>query len=120
MSPLPSTRHLTIDRVGHAVVLAPDVSLTGDPDTEELLSVLGALEAEGAPFVVLDLAKVEFINSLALGVILSGHVRLSRRGSRLLLCNVGERVRKVFFITKLEPILVVHGSLESALAACAP
>jgi len=115
---LPKTQHVTIDRTAQAVVITPDANLTGDSATEELLAVLGRLETERVPCVVIDLSKVEFINSLALGVILSGHVRLGRAGSKLVLCHVNERIARVILITKLQNELRVRESVERAVAAC--
>ena len=112
-------RHIEILRSQKAVVLVPDDNLTGDVATEELLTIFGELEKDDAPCVVLDLEQVDFINSLALGVIISGHVRISRRGGQLHLCNVSSRIRKVITITKLLETLSLRDTRDAATSLCA-
>lgn len=111
-------KHIDVTRNDRIVLLVPDANLTGDPATEELLGLFDAFETEEPCCIVVDLQEVEFINSLALGVVISGHVRLTRSGCRFLLCNVNERIRKVIAITKLQNTLVMLGSREEALATC--
>lgn len=109
------TKHIDVQRSDRAVILVPDANLTGDAATDELLHLFDALEKEDPRCIIVDLGEAEFINSLALGVVISGHVRLTRQGCRFVLCNVNERIRKVVIITKLQETLVMCDTREEAL-----
>lgn len=112
-------KHIEVTRGDRVVMVVPDANLTGDAATEELLALFNEFEKEEPRCIIVDLDEVEFINSLALGVVISGHVRLTRQGSRFVLCNVNERIRKVIEITKLQNTLVMLESREAAEARCA-
>lgn len=69
--------------------------------------------SEGATRVIIDLAKVTFIDSTALGVVVSG---LRAVGDLDIVC-CDEHVRSIFEITKLDRIMHVYRSRDEALAA---
>jgi anti-anti-sigma factor len=111
-------KHIDVQRTKRSVILAPDANLTGDAATEELLRIFDTLEKEEPRCIIVDLNEVEFINSLALGVVISGHVRLTRQGCRFVLCNVNDRIKKVLVITKLMDTLVIFDARGDAVVAC--
>jgi anti-sigma B factor antagonist len=70
---------------GHRRVV---VHLTGDIDIASaglLESALRALQMDGRPSVILDLAGVEFLDSTALGVLVRAHRRAVDTGGTLLI-----------------------------------
>ena len=112
------SKHIEVQRTDCAVILIPDANLTGDAATDELLHLFDSLEKEEPRCIVVDLHEAEFMNSLALGVVISGHVRLTRQGCRFVLCNVNDRIQKVIVITKLQKTLVIRETREDALKLC--
>lgn len=67
--------------------------------------------------IVIDLARVEFLDSTGLGVLVGAHRRLrSGEGSLGLVCPY-ERLLKIFRITGLDSVFAIHSSVDDAVAA---
>ena len=88
------------------------VHLDGDLD---LLTVgrvrhdLAPLMADGA-HLVLDLARVSFIDSAGIGLLLSTRSALLKRGGRLEIRNPSNVVRRIFDVTGLIDLLLGTGA----------
>jgi anti-sigma B factor antagonist len=64
--------------------------------------------------LVVDLSRVEFLDSTGLGVLVGAHRRLRARDGSLDLVCPHERVLKVFRITGLDNVFDIHSSVEEA------
>ncbi len=72
---------------------------------------------EGQVDLVIDLEQVEFMDSTGLGVLVGIYHRLRARDGTMSFMGVNDRVRRVFHVTQLTKIFVLHRSLEDAIAA---
>ena len=72
--------------------------------------------APGLP-VVIDLAKVDFAPSVALGTLVNLAQDLKWSGRRMLLCGLTRQVRGTIAVTRLDKVFEVHLTLADALAA---
>lgn len=69
--------------------------------------------SEGVPGpIVLDLGEVDFIDSSGLGAIVSTMKMLSPT-RRLELANLRPNVAKVFTLTRMDRVFVIHGALAA-------
>lgn len=96
------------------------VELTGEIDLytaprfkDDLVAVIN----EGAREVVVDLAGVTFIDSTALGVLISGVKRLHEVDGRLLIVAASRPVVRILEITGLDRVLSIYATRDEALAA---
>jgi len=77
---------------------------------ERLIEIVNS----GQKHVVVDLSRVEFLDSTGLGVLVGAHRRLrAREGSLRLVCP-HERLLKVFRITGLDNVFDIRPSVEEA------
>jgi anti-sigma B factor antagonist len=67
--------------------------------------------------VVIDLSKVEFAPSVALGTLVNLAQDLKWSGRRMLLCGLTRQVRGTIAVTRLDKVFEVHLTLADALAA---
>ena len=96
------------------VELEGEVDIYSSPQFREALSQgIG----EGATRVVVDLAKVTFIDSTALGVVVGGVKSLRARGGSLDIVCRDDNIRRIFEITGLDRILGMYRSRDEALGA---
>jgi anti-sigma B factor antagonist len=78
---------------------------------EKLVELVG----DGNYHIIVDMTKVEFLDSTGLGVLVGGLKRVrSHEGSLALVCNQ-ERILKIFRITGLTKVFPIHDSLDEAL-----
>jgi anti-sigma B factor antagonist len=71
----------------------------------------------GARNVVVDLSRVEFLDSTGLGVLVGALKRLRAVGGSLGLVCAQERLLKIFRITALDRVFSLYDSVEAATAA---
>jgi anti-sigma B factor antagonist len=84
------------------------VTLSGELDASTasfLYDKLSDLEVEDVNHVVLDLAKVTFMDSTGLGVIVTEHKRLQHSEGTLTIFSPPSSVRRLFEITGLDDVL---------------
>ena len=75
------------------------------------------LVAEGKYHLVVDMEKVDFLDSTGLGVLVGGLKRVRAHDGSLRLVCTQERILKIFRITGLTKVFPIHESVEDALAA---
>ncbi len=75
------------------------------------------LVAGGSYHLVVDMQDVEFLDSTGLGVLVGGLKKVrAHDGSLQLVCNQ-DRLLKIFRITGLAKVFVIHDTADQALAA---
>jgi anti-sigma B factor antagonist len=67
--------------------------------------------------VVIDLARVRFIDSSGLGAMLSCLRQLSARGGDLKLCSMSKPVRTAFELVRLHRVLEIYPGPDEAVQA---
>ena len=83
----------------------------------KLREAITSLVDEGQRDLIIDLEKVEFMDSTGLGVLVGGLKRVrTHEGSLELVCTQ-ERLLKIFRITGLGKVFAIHSSQADALAA---
>lgn len=95
------------------------LTIHGDADLRvagELGDRLGSAIDEAPVALLVDLSGTTFLDSMALGVLLSGMKRLRETGGHFRVIASGAEVRRIFEITLLDQIFELHDSLEEALA----
>jgi anti-anti-sigma factor len=98
-------RGCTVVLVGGALDLAT---------APDLRALLQRVMDEGVSMIVLDLADVRFVDSSALGAIVSVYKELHRRGGRLCLAAVHPLVLRVFQLTSVDRLVSIYDSVEAA------
>jgi anti-anti-sigma factor len=117
MSHTQALKHSHLKRLNGTVVLKPHGDLTGGPETDELETLVDQLDVEGVKCLVINLTAVAIMNSLALSRIIRAHLKFTKRGARVLLCNLENRIEAVFVIAKLSMLFPVYPNETAAIAA---
>ncbi|HIH04275.1 MAG TPA: STAS domain-containing protein [Methanoregulaceae archaeon] len=95
------------------------LSVSGRADTATAPALEEALDgviAGGGRRVLIDLARVPYISSGGLRVLLATAKRLRGDGDRYALCSLAPEVEKVMRLTGFSSILSIYPDRESALA----
>jgi anti-sigma B factor antagonist len=109
--------NFTTESHGPITVIALDGNLMGGPDASALNGNLHDLLAAGKKQVVLDLTRVQFINSSGLGLLIGGVNAIRAGGGTLKLAGASEKILALIKITKLERVFETHHSVADALAS---
>jgi anti-sigma B factor antagonist len=101
------------DDVG-VVILEGEIDIYSAPEFKEVL--VNGIEG-GAKRVIVDLSGVTFIDSTALGVLVSGAKRVRPRNGNLDIVCTDENIIRIFEITGLDRIFGIFPSRGEALRA---
>ena len=75
------------------------------------------LVADGKYHLIVDMERVDFLDSTGLGVLAGGLKRVRAHDGSLRLVCTQERILKIFRITGLTKVFPIHSSVEEAVSA---
>jgi anti-sigma B factor antagonist len=108
-------QRVSIELVGEALVARLNTKMLDDRDLNRLAELIGpAGPNSGVKAIVLDMSRVQFLPSLALGILVKLSDACARRQQQLKLAAVIPQVRDVLKITRLDRILHLSDSVEEA------
>ena len=87
----------------------------GGPDASELNRQLHTLIAQGKKKVVVDLGKVELMNSSGLGMLIGGLTSVRNAGGDLKLAKAPSKILALFTVTKLSKVFDHRKSVKDAV-----
>lgn len=90
-------------------------SLVGGEETDELRSAVADFVEQGNKKLVIDLSKVTYLNSTAIGVLVSAHTTYSRNKGQVKICGINKNINNIFVITKLTLVFEVCETREEAI-----
>ena len=99
------------------MILEPKGKIMGGPDAAMLHDKLHEFIKDNRKKVVIDLSKVDWMNSTGLGILISGLTTMRNNGGELKLANVTEKIESLLTITKLITVFESYDSLEEAIAS---
>jgi len=92
-------------------------SLVGGDETDELRSAIADFVEQGTKKLIIDLGKVTYLNSTAIGVLVSAHTTFSRNKGQVKLCEINKNINNIFVITKLTLVFDVAETRDDAVKA---
>jgi anti-sigma B factor antagonist len=99
------------------VVLALHGKIMGGPEATEINDEINTLLDNQKSKVVIDLDKVEWMNSSGLGILISAVTLLKQNNGALRLIHVSDRIQKLLQISKLNTVFEICADLEEAKAS---
>ena len=100
-------------------ILEVSGKIMGGPDAELFNTTLKSLIHQGQARVVVDLAKVTWVNSTGLGILISGYTTLKRNEGEMKLLNVSDRIEIIFMVTKLHTVFETFKDEDEAVQSFA-
>jgi anti-sigma B factor antagonist len=99
------------------VVLELKGRFIGGDETEELKKTINDLQEKQNKKLVIDLGKVLYVNSTALGLLVSAHTHYAKADGKVKLCDISKNIENIFVITKLTMVFDVYESQIDAVAS---
>jgi len=106
-------------RVEDVLVVQPLYTRLDAQEAEGFKAHLGQRIQEGQAKIVLDLSRVDFIDSSGLGAIVASLKRLGGHGS-LSLCGIRGPIVSLFKLTRMDRVFPMFATEEEAIAALRP
>ncbi|MFZ0306761.1 MAG: STAS domain-containing protein [Candidatus Sulfotelmatobacter sp.] len=101
--------------VSHVTIVDIDGRITLGDETGQLRDTVRRLIAEGKKKIVLNLAKVDYIDSSGMGELVSSFTTVRNSGGELKLLSLTKKVRDVVQVTKLYTIFDIKDDEFTAI-----
>jgi anti-sigma B factor antagonist len=106
------------DRDGATLVRFRDAKILEDRAIQELGSeLIGLVQGQSAPRLVLDFTGVKYLSSAALGKLITLRRKVDQAGGTLKLCEIAPDTMDVFRLSKLDEYFDICADQRTALAA---
>lgn len=99
------------------VILEPKGKIMGGPDATVLHDQIHGAISQGKLRVVIDLSKVDWMNSTGLGILIAGLTTMRDNKGELKLAAVTEKIQSLLTITKLITVFEAHDTVDQAIAS---
>ena len=95
------------------------IEIAGEVTRASDLALQDAYEraADGASAIMLDFGGLEYMNSSGIGLLVTLLVRAQRNRQRMFAYGLTDHYRQIFELTRLDEVIEIHETEESALAA---
>jgi len=97
------------------VILEPKGNFVGGDETDELRESIKKYSELENKKLIIDLGDVLYLNSTALGVLISAHANYSKREGKIKLYQLNKNLENLFVITKLALIFDSYNTKEEAI-----
>lgn len=87
----------------------------GGEETDQLRDKLKEISDSKKNKLIVDLDRTTYLNSTALGVLISAHANFTKRDGKIVLCNVSESIENIFVITKLTLVFAIADNIDEAI-----
>lgn len=102
------------EQIGGAILHLKGQFIGGD-ETDQLKEHLKNFAEKQQNSLIIDLESVTYLNSTALGVLISAHANFIKRNGKIILCNVSKSLENIFVITKLTLVFTIADTLDEAI-----
>lgn len=99
------------------VIIVLDGEMVGGPDATMLTEKLHSLIDEGKKSIILDMAKVNYMNSSGLGILIGGLTAVRNNGGKLILLHLAAKLIELLRITKLDQVFDLCDDESEAIAS---
>jgi anti-sigma B factor antagonist len=113
---MPEESAVAVEKVDGVTVVSPegDIDLSRSP---ALRSALRQVQMAKPSRLVVDLARVDYMDSSGIATLVEALQNARRAETRMVLCGMKERVRSIFEIARLDTVFTIVESREQAIEA---
>src|SRR5262245_9418805 len=109
---------LDVETIGATTVLRfTERAILDERTGSALAKYLLRLTAENRLRLVLNFARVAYLDSMMMSKLLGLHKKLTKRGGRLALCRISPPLYELFEVVKLSLLLPIYDGEDEALQA---
>ncbi|RKY75923.1 anti-sigma factor antagonist [candidate division KSB1 bacterium] len=105
-----------VKKAGNVAVITIESTSLGGPGANQLSDeIRTVMDADIVNFVI-NMEKVEWMNSSGLGILIAALNTVKRKNGELCLLNIREKTEQLLKITKLDRVFKIFDSEEKAVA----
>lgn len=108
---------LSTNDVDGVIIIILEGNVLGGPDATTLNDTLHKLVEKRKKKIVVDLSKVQTMNSSGLSMLINGLTTMRNAGGDLKLAAASKKIESLLVITKLSTVFEVHSSVKKAVGS---
>ena len=105
----------TVNNNDNYLFITLEGDLLGDSNGMQLMDIANDAIAQGTLNCILDLAKIRYMNSSGIGVLVTLLSKYSKAEGKLIMLNPSEQIQKLLKITKLSDVFTIVDTKDEAL-----
>jgi anti-sigma B factor antagonist len=105
---------LNITSLDGITIVAPLGRFLGNQDSDDFAASIRNSLNRGDMKILIDLAAVDYINSMGLGAIFAGYITAAKAGAKYALANVNVRIAEMMTVTGTDTIIPICATVEEA------
>ncbi|MDZ8224917.1 MULTISPECIES: STAS domain-containing protein [unclassified Nostoc] len=105
---------MTLTQESQLIVIQPQQRLDSK-HSNTLTEQLSSLVAHPKHLWVIDLVKVDFMDSSGLAALLKGISAIRSSGCRLVICNLQAPVRMIFELTQMDSVFEIYENYDAVV-----
>jgi anti-sigma B factor antagonist len=102
------------------IILELHGRLVAGPDSGDFRRKISELIGKGQKSIILDMKRVDFIDSTGLGTLVVAHTQLQKAGGSVKLLNVSKRNVQLLILTKLSTVFEMFDDEQAAINSFFP
>jgi anti-sigma B factor antagonist len=106
---------ITRENINNIVVIHLEGNVMGGPEAVKVNEEINQLLDNKKEKLIIDLSKVNRMNSSGLGILINALTTFKQNGGELKLANLTDRVKGLLAITKLNTIFETYDNVDSAI-----
>jgi anti-sigma B factor antagonist len=103
-----------IDAMTSVIDIQGDLSATAE---SVLMDAYTQASTPTTRFVILNFARLAYMNSSGIGLLVTLLIRVNRQKQQLLCCNLSEHYQHIFRLTRLSDVIKTYNNEQEALDA---
>jgi len=105
----------SVQQRDEVVIITVDGEMVGGPDATLLSEKLRDLIDDRRNKIIVDMAKVNFMNSSGLGILIGGLTTVRNSGGDIKVLHLAKKLRELLRITKLDRVFEIYEDEEEAI-----
>jgi len=102
---------------GRIAIIELKGTLIGDEETDKFRSDVDDFIEQGNKCLVIDLHKLNYMNSSGIGAIISAQTGYTKNNGQVKLVGASQNIQNLLVVTKLIELLDVYDNLADAIAS---
>jgi anti-sigma B factor antagonist len=89
-------------------------NLMSKQQVQDLLNEIDFFFNEGVKKIIIDLSKMQYMNSTGLSILINIFTQARNKGGEVIITNIPDKVNQLLIITKLNSIFNIEETVEDA------
>ncbi len=105
---------LIVEESSNFTIIKLKGQFIGGEETDYLRDMLANIIATKNISVIVDLEKATYLNSTALGVLISAHTNFARQQKKIILVGINKQLETILVSTRLNTVFEITDTIENS------